>query len=502
MDITIQCDRNNTKTLFTLCEEQGISLAAFCGRHGICGSCQIRLISGILSPSSSDKSFFSHKELNAGYRLACTAIPKETIHFEYYEYTHSEKKICGIDSFVSETQVQNKLSSPNTLLLIDIGTTTIALLLTDYLGNTIDTALFFNPQFPFGSDVISRLNQALSGKEDQLCQVLQEELRKQILQILQRNHLNFVDRICIAGNTIMTHFLLGYPTKTLAHAPFTPYSTELVEYTSDHTQITIFPSLSAFIGGDIISGMYGLNFESRTDTVLLIDLGTNGEMALVHNGYVKVTSVAAGPAFEGGNLSCGGPSIPGAISEVTLGGIHPICKTIDNKLPIHLCGTGALSLISELLKKGYIQKDGIATKKFPQKGILLAKSSDGSEIRFTLEDFRELQLALASLKAGYETLLYECALNAADIEQIFLAGSFGSNLIFNNERLSPMFPEIWLDRVKPIGNSCLKGLFKYGRHHSPKELSHFSVTSEFVTTVLLAEHPVFKKRFLQHLTFD
>ena len=65
-----------------------------------------------------------------------------------------------------------------------------------------------------------------------------------------------------------------------------------------------------------------------------------------------------------------------------------------------------------------------------------------------------------------------------------------------------MFPEIWLDRVKPIGNSCLKGLFKYGRHHSPKELSHFSVTSEFVTTVLLAEHPVFKKRFLQHLTFD
>lgn len=133
------------------------------------------------------------------------------------------------------------------------------------------------------------------------------------------------------------------------------------------------------------------------ETSVLLDLGTNGEIVLSHNGVQYVTSTAAGPAFEGGNLSCGCASVSGAISQVVLRRLHPKLTTIDNKLPIGLCGSGAISVCAELLRKGFVTKDGVFTEQFPAEGLLLSLSATGTKIVFTKDDFGIFSLPLLQL---------------------------------------------------------------------------------------------------------
>lgn len=399
-------------------------------------------------------------------------------------------------------------SSRDTFLLIDLGTTTVAFLLLDGCGVILDSLLISNPQTPYGSDIISRLQYANEGGLSFLSHLIRKQLRSSIEQLLNQNHIapKNISHCYIGCNTGMVHLFMGYPCNELVVAPFIPYTkkvTTVLDFMVGDAvvNVTIFPCISGFIGGDLVAGIYSLDFESRKDTTLLIDCGTNGEIALLHKGKCYTASVAAGPAMEGGSLSCGGAGVPGAVTEVYLGGIAPRVRTIHNKLPVHICGTGAISCIAELLKHDYIDSSGLATKKFPHDALFLSKTMDGKGISFNIEDVRQMQLALGSIRAGYETLFSICKLDLEDVDYVYLSGGFGCEISLTSAFVCHLFPDVWEGKIQAIGNSCLAGLQKYVLKGGVEFLNHVVSDHTFIRTVSLAKSNVYRELFPKRMEF-
>ena len=225
----------------------------------------------------------------------------------------------------------------------------------------------------------------------------------------------------------MIHLLLNLSLQGMVGYPFTPEIPDNFSFTHNGVSVHVLPWLSAFIGGDITAGLLSLSFDTRNDTCILADLGTNGELVLCHKNHLYTASTAAGPALEGGGLSHGCPAIPGAVSEVSLRGIIPRIQTIANKLPCGICGSGAISVLAELLSQQYMNADGTLTSKFPENGILLAKAPS-SDIIFTSNDVRQMQLAVAAIAAGIDTLCREAGILPENVDSLYLAGGLGYHI--------------------------------------------------------------------------
>lgn len=301
----------------------------------------------------------------------------------------------------------------------------------------------------------------------------------------------------------MVHLLLGLSLEGMTAAPFTPVdvSSGKLSFHQNSTEIQILPWLFAFIGGDIVSGMLYLNFDSRKDTCLLVDLGTNGELALVYDQKIYTAGTAAGPAFEGGGLSCGTPAVPGAISDVSLRRILPQTQTIGNKLPIGICGSGAVSILSQLLTCRYMDPSGILTDKFPEDGLILSRTSSGQMIRFTKQDVRQMQLAVAAIGAGIDTLCHTAGISVNDVDQLYLAGGLGYHISISKAAASGMFSGVELDHIHAVGNSCLLGLASIS--HRPDDLSQrIKDICQKSQEVILADDNYFQKQFILHMTYE
>ena len=311
MRITISATPENQKTILDLAEEQGISLPCNCHGANTCGGRQ--------------------------YSFPCDMIPTHDITVSISDHQH-------IYSLALEAP-QDKSALPD-CLLIDLGTTTVAMVFFHSKTKTVfHSCTFPNPQRMHGGDVISRIKYDVEFHHDytlktQIC----NEISAQYNRVLTAYPDIQINRCLIGGNTTMIHLLRGFPLDGMAKHPFTPYSQASLHITYDKTEIIILPWLSAFIGGDITSGLLSLAFDERTDTCLLADLGTNGELALLHESRLYTASAAAGPSFEGGGLSCGSAAVPGAISDYEWHPVAPKIQTIGNKLPTGICGSGALLL--------------------------------------------------------------------------------------------------------------------------------------------------------------
>ena len=381
-------------------------------------------------------------------------------------------------------------------LLIDLGTTTVALCLIDRKeGQLRETKLISNPQKIFGNDVISRIRSAMRGRDKELQHQICHAIETETLLLCEKNHQSLSDiKDCyIGGNTTMIHLLMGYDCSPLASSPFSVRQCSPKPFLYNHCNVHIIPWISAFVGGDITAGIAACNLEFGTN--LLMDLGTNGELILHHNGTWLATSTAAGPAFEGSGISCGCSAIPGAICNIELRPLGAKLTTIDNKLPVGICGSGILSLCSQLLQKKYITCDGILTKRFPKEGIVLGKTTQGKILTFTPEDFRQIQPAIAAVAAGVETLCREAGIHPSSLEQIYLGGGFGFYLDIPSCQRLGMFSSIQKQAILPMGNTCLQGLYI----HATKELS--SVPLPSVTHIELADNSYFKERFIHHMTY-
>lgn len=464
MKITISAEPSNTKNILTLIEEMGYPLPCNCQGARHCSG--------------------------ARYSFDCSMIPKTAVTVTIPD---AGENLHGIS-------LEDKSCVPGAgnCLLIDIGTTTIALALMDLnSGELRQTTVFANPQRSFGADVLSRIRSSLDGRKNKLKAVVQDSLQKETKKICERNNQtpDHIEHCFIGGNTAMIHLLLGYDCRPLAGSPFQIKEQTPEPFFIKRCKVIILPWISAFIGGDITAGIYACPLTSCSPS-LFIDLGTNGEMLLHYKGTFFAASTAAGPAFEGNGLSCGCPGIPGAISAVRLRRLRPAVTTIENKLPIGICGSGAISLMAELLHHNFVTGAGILTEKFPVDGIFLGHSLTGTPIYFTADDFRGVQLAIAAIGAGIDTLCHEAGIFPTDIKSLYLGGGFGFYLDLSACYDLGLFSHIDTSRIIPMGNTCLRGLYEYACRHKA------SLDIPPVTSVSLADSSFFQSCFISHMTYS
>ncbi len=338
---------------------------------------------------------------------------------------------------------------------VDIGTTTLAFMLSG--GGRVYTSTAENPQRAFGADVISRIERMSTPAGYQLTALIRRAVGKGIAELIEKAGIADMSdvRTIIAGNTVMTHILMDYPCAGLGVYPFTPYKTDTAALSyralgiDSDGEAAVFPCVSAFIGGDITAGMYALSLDER-DKFMLCDLGTNGELALSCGGVIYTASAAAGPAFEGGAVSCGAAAVSGAVCAYDYK--SGTVTTINNQKPIGICGTGLIDVIAEAFKYGIIDETGRIIPEYADEGIPVGN------LRLTQADVRELQTAKAAVRAGEEILLKRAGLSWDDIGGIYLCGGFGRFINADSAAECGLFPKDV--PIIAVGNTALEGCAK------------------------------------------
>lgn len=428
-------------------------------------------------------------------------------------------------------------------IAIDIGTTTLAaelISLTD--GICLKTASSVNHQRAYGADVISRIRAAASGDAEKLRESILKDVRNLAETLLagqDENVLN-VSKVVIAGNTTMIHLLLGYSCVGLGAAPFTPVNLAPEDMTwgelngeyeetresgdakesgvardgsdarehgyvrecghtgiNQTTKVQIMPGISAFVGGDITAGMMGCGM--RPDKCeMLIDIGTNGEMVLAAGDHFLVSSVAAGPAFEGGNISCGMPGVPGAVCRAVLfGKNNMVTKTIGNKPAIGLCGTGIIDVMYELVRHHIVDTQGILGEPWFEKGFPVVPG----KIYFTQEDIRQVQMAKAAICAGLEVLLQKSNISYEQIKKVYVAGGFGMGLDMEKALGIGLLPIGLRGKLTPVGNSALEGVARCLTHSKESSDMQPQEIAAISHEINLADTPEFQELYLKHMQF-
>lgn len=493
----------------------GIYISAFCGGNGRCGKCKVQVLEGDAPISSEDRNFFTEEELKSGWRLSCTLHPTSNLKIAPERNDESQFDVVSeYNCAVGDKQKATGLNNQEYDIAIDIGTTTLAFeLIHKSTGEVLHAVTSVNGQRKYGADVVARIQTSVEGRKKELQESIQKDVVSGIQRLVQECNITIdkIKQIGIAGNTTMIHLLKGYDCKSLGVFPFEPVNIDMICEPASKTlgnnsvdigalqaENVILPGISTYVGGDIVSGLYAYGFAGKDDICLLIDLGTNGEMALGNRERILVTSTAAGPAFEGGNISRGMGSVAGAICSVMIDGNEVKYKTICDEVPCGICGTGVLETVAELVKAGLVDETGLLEDTYFDNGFPLAKDQNGKDITFTQKDIREIQLAKAAIRAGIETLLLRYGITTEQVTKVYLAGGFGYRLDTNKAVYVGMLPEALLDRIEAVGNSSLAGVVKYLKNRNDDDLRRIiSVSSE----ITLANDADFNEFYMNAMMF-
>jgi uncharacterized 2Fe-2S/4Fe-4S cluster protein (DUF4445 family) len=374
---------------------------------------------------------------------------------------------------------------------VDIGTTTVASYILDLsTGKNLDVISALNAQEIYGADVISRINHTMTSPEGlkKLQDKITDQIDSMVRTLAARNGIN-PDRIytvVIAGNTTMVHLVLGLPPKNIAAAPFISVTTEPLSLPAADLSLSIapggtvyvLPSVSGYVGADIVAAVLASGMADSEPLSLLIDIGTNGEIVLGNRDRLVCCSTAAGPAFEGAHVRNGVGGIAGAVNKVRMQEGFISFTTIQNGRPLGICGSGIVDLLSILIHYGIVDETGrmLSRAEAPEKtpkdllegmidfegepAFLLVPEEEtglGSPILLTQKDVREIQLAKAAIAAGVDTLAKKIGVNLDDIEVLYLAGGFGSYLHKTSAAGIGLLPRELHDRVQTLGNAAGKG---------------------------------------------
>ena len=508
------------KNLLEMLQEKNEYISAPCNGNGICGKCIVRYKSGATEPTKQDREFLSEKQLEQGYRLACQSYPTEEYKVEIPELEETIEVLSQWENQRTEEILKNTAEgtaekTENALygICIDIGTTTLAALLVN-LETEADcqTAVSVNHQRAYGSDVLSRISASNGGKKWEMQRCIRQDLQKLIRELLQKEKITEqqIQRIVIAGNTTMCHLLRGFSCETLGVAPFLPVDLSWMEGSAADflgmkeldTKVVILPGISAFVGADIMAGIAKMNMHRSEGYHLLLDIGTNGEMVLGNCRHMYVTSTSAGPAFEGGNISCGMASIPGVISHVFMeetgkAGFQVIGETDgENKKQqaIGICGTGMIDLVYELREHQMIDEHGTYSDLYFDTGYELAE-----KVKFTQNDIRELQMAKAAIRAGVDILVKKAGITFDEVDDCYLAGGFGTKIDIKKAAGIGLIPKELEMKTIPAGNTVLAGTKEVllGKI-SKEELEKIQTMADVIN---LAEENDFEELYLSYMDF-
>lgn len=491
-------------------QSQGTALAMPCGGKGMCGKCRVRVVQGKLPVTPEDKRIFSDAQLAQGWRLACKAVTREAA-----EIVVPVQEQQGFSALAAEAADEGAVSlsvGHDYGLAVDIGTTTLAAALVDCTGGKIlATATTVNSQRSFGADVVSRIGAACHGKGRALQKAVRRDLTRLVKQLFQ-DHPGVAGHchcMAIAANTTMLHLLMGWSCEGLGNWPFHPvslgggtYDIQAVlgrqDVLTDCT-VTLLPGMSTYVGADITAGIWQCGLASSDDVSLFVDLGTNGEMALGNKGQRFIASAPAGPALEGGKLTWGTGSVPGAICGVRIERGRAKVRTIDHAVPVGICGTGILEAMAGLVREGLVDETGKLVEPYFHKGFPLASTLDYRRITLSQQDIREIQMAKSAIRAGIESLIERSGISRQRIRQVWLAGGFGYYLDPQKAAVIGLLPADLAERTTAVGNTSLKGAI--GLLTGAVTLDELQAIAAGAEEIVLGNDEAFQRLYIDYLNF-
>lgn len=513
------CDtaQDGTRSLLEILQKEGHFVSASCGGRGTCGKCVVRYRKNPTPPSGADMEKLTKEQIKSGFRLACQSYPKEPFEVELSEIEEQIQVEAGsygqprrekAESQAGQQPVSEKADTPETRygIAIDIGSTTLAAVLINLnSGERLQTAASVNHQRVYGADVLSRIQASNAGRKWEMQRCIRQDLKQLFAELAKKEGIQAeqVEKIVVAGNTTMCHLLKGYSCQTLGAAPFTPVDISCMKGTAEQllgmrglfTETVILPGISAFVGADITAGMAAVGLAAGEEYCLLLDIGTNGEMTLGNREQIYATATSAGPAFEGGNISCGMAGVPGAVVHVKLKEDgQSVTEVIGGGKAAGICGTGIIDLTAELLGHGLLDEHGTFTEQYFEKGYLVAEG-----VLFTQKDVRELQMAKAAIRAGIEILMKKAGVEPEQIKTCYLAGGFGTQIAVEQAVRIGLIPDFLQERTVAAGNTVLEGAIRYltGRIAEEDCERIVQITEE----VNLAMEPEFEEQYLEQMDF-
>lgn len=441
----------------------GVNISAPCGGRGVCGACGVKVVEGSLeSPTSDETRALKHAPRDV--RLACRAVIAGPVTLRPIVLNSTVTRESGL------------LDGEQPVVVgVDLGTTSVSAAVLDAKsGRQLGTTTVMNRQASFGADVLSRISSALEG--DAL--VLQDLAEQSVIDAVDSaapgaRSAGRISRVVIATNVAMASLLAGADVSALAAHPFSiPRGCDSLDAGSKlrsllpSAVIHLVPPIGGFVGGDVLSGLVALGMGDSTGRQLLIDVGTNAEVALSKDGRLWVASAAAGPAFEGGGISCGGPATPEAVISVDIQGSAAVLHTLGEATPMWFSGAGLVSAVAALRRSGHLAEDGRLTVPGPledrfstdERGVLgVGFGEDAECLSVTQLDIRALQLAKAAVSVAISEVLSRSGTVASELERVHVSGAFGGALSPEDLVDLGVVPLQVAGAVRHAGNTSLQG---------------------------------------------
>lgn len=360
-------------------------------------------------------------------------------------------------------------------LAVDIGTTNIGVLLVDLRnGRTIGSRAMENPQTNYGADVITRIGKARSSPQlqKQLQQLVVSAINEAARELCESQSLqpDQIADVTVAGNTVMHHLFLNLPVEHLGAVPFVAASTTALDVKARDVGLVAMPgayvhliaNIAGFVGGDHSAMLLATVGDLQEKAAIALDIGTNTEISLIDRGRLLTISCPSGPALEGGHISCGMRSAPGAIESVNISRGEVELKTIADRPPIGICGSGVLDAAAQLYLAGIVSRTGCMIREHPRvrirdgkpEFILVPGDAASPAVVFSQRDVRAVQLAKGAIRAGIQVLLEAAGLREDQIEQVIIAGAFGNYINLESAIAIGMLPRLPLDRFAQVGNAA------------------------------------------------
>lgn len=466
------------------------ALSALCNGRGMCGKCKVQ-VDKQLPLSEVEVKLLSQLQMDQNIRLACQhPMLEEDVHVSLVD--KENMVVLGLD----KGRVHIKKVTSDVLLAVDLGTTTVVMVLIDgKSGEVLLEHKLTNPQRMYGADVLSRIEVTLT-QNDVCHRLIKSEVKKIVEDIVHRYPSKSMT-IGITGNTTMSHLWLNADVRPLVQLPYRPSVSKQITQSIKaelgidvEGNIIVFPPIAAYLGSDILTGMSLIDLFETRDNILFIDLGTNGEIVLVSEGQLYATSTAAGPAFEGVNMSSGCGAMDGAMDHFFVRDGKMDYTTINEGSPIGICGSGYIDLISCLLdssleSSGYLKEEVIL--------------HDLPRISITQKDIREFQLAKAAIRSGMDMCLIRAGISYDQLDSLIIAGGFGNHINLDAAIKIGLIPKECKGNTVFIGNSSLAGCVSW-LSEEKKVPSQWNIES--INVVELASSAKWLELFSEHMMFE
>jgi uncharacterized 2Fe-2S/4Fe-4S cluster protein (DUF4445 family) len=460
-----------------LLDETDMRVRAGCNGSGACGLCRIRIAKGDTGePSANERSALGTGLLSQGVRLACQVKPEHDLEVEILNPAppsvwRSLNEGTGTSSLPGPSPLPDPNGAHSLGVSVDLGTTHLSITLLDLAsGRRLAGRSGLNPQAVAGADVMTRLMAAQSAeKAEKLSRQVIDAIGDGLLDISVREGIDLrrVGRVVLVGNTAMLAILSGrnhllllqprYWTETIDCLPGETASWSATWGIGLAAAVEVIPPLAGFVGSDLLAGIISTRLTDQGPGALLIDFGTNSEMALWDGDHLWVTSAAGGPAFEGCGISCGMPAEPGAICRVDIAPAtgELAFDVIAGAEPRGLCGTGLVDLLARLVGNGTLNIKGQFAPSVPDYGFPLFPGK--RELVLTKRDIDIFQRAKAAIGVGIEVLLAKAGMGHHELRRVSIGGVFGQYLDIANARAIGLLPTIPRRFMETAGNTALSG---------------------------------------------